>query len=142
PITRAAEEEVSRRRGLADIYRLAAPDEKITILGFHFTPKFEMFPDTWTKLQQKLQQKLETIETRDISLKGRVLTANVLLASKIWYTSYVHQPTMAQADKIQRTLNNWARKGGKTLPSAETLQLPVHKGGWNLTTVKAALKAR
>src|SRR5579863_2711767 len=51
-------------------------------------------------------------------------------------------PLMRQIDTIQKIINNWARKDSKSLPSATIIQLPKKKGGWNLTNIKAAVKAR
>ena len=79
---------------------------------------------------------------RSLSLKGRALTSNTLLASRIWYTSYIFPPLLMQADKIQRIVNNWARKDSKTLPSANLLQVAKKEGGWNLCNIRSGILAR
>ena len=101
-----------------------------------------MHQTSWKSILKKLETRVNILGSRNISLKGRTLTAGALLASKIWYTTYVFPLLMSQADDIQRILNKWSRKGGISLPSAKILQLPKPEGGWNLTNVKSALMAR
>src|SRR6185369_8446305 len=123
-------------------FKLSPPNTKLTILGYHFNNDMEMHHSTWPSLITKLEKRLRLLKTRNISLKGRVLTAGSLLASKIWYTSYIFTPLMKQVDHIQKLINNWTRGDSKSLPSAAKLQLPKSCGGWNLTNIKAAIKAR
>ena len=115
---------------------------KLIILGYHFNSDFQMHTTTWKTLISKLQTRCNILKRRNISLKGRTLTAGSLLASKIWYTTYVFPPLMSQADNIQRILNNWSRNGQISLPAAETIQLSKKEGGWNLVNVKSTLLAR
>src|SRR5579883_1652300 len=85
---------------------------------------------------------MKTLATRNLSLKGRVLISNMLLASKIWYTSYIFPPTASQRDRIQHTINIWAKKNSRILPSPLNFQLPIAQGGWNLVNIKASIMAR
>jgi hypothetical protein len=68
--------------------------------------------------------------------------AGSLLASKLWYTSYIFPPLIKHIDAAQKLLNNWVRGDSKSLPAASIIQLPKSSGGWNLTNVKSAIKAR
>ncbi|CAG8671601.1 3782_t:CDS:2, partial [Ambispora gerdemannii] len=96
---------------LQNKYQFTVPNHNadINILGFHFNTNFTMHHSTWPTLIKKLEKKLFLLKIRDISLKGRALTAGSLLASKIWYTSYIFPPLMRQVDTIQSLLNKWAR---------------------------------
>ena len=142
PLTEKARSAVAKGDGVLSKYSIMGKGERITILGFHFNENLEMHQRTWTDLIGKLKKKLILMSTRALSLKGRSLTANSLLVSKIWHTSYIVPPLLKQVDEIQVLLNNWARKDSKTLPAAAIIQLPIRQGGWNLTNMRASLLAR
>src|SRR2546423_12477991 len=97
-------------------YNIIKEEEKLTILGFHFNSDFQMHLVTWKTLISKLQMRCNILKRRNNSLKGHTLTAGLLLASKIWYMSYMFPSLMPQADDIQRILNNWLRNGQVSLP--------------------------
>jgi hypothetical protein len=101
-----------------------------------------MFLNTWSTLIDSLKKRITFLKLRNLSLKGRALTAGLLLASKIWYTSYIFPPLMKHVDEIQRLLNGWVRGDSKSLPAASIIQLPKREGGWNLTNIKSAILAR
>lgn len=109
---------------------------------YHFTSDLNMYPNTWSDLLNSLRKRLNSFGSRNLSLKGRSLVAGSLLASKIWYTSYIFPPLARHMDQIQRLINNWARSGSVSLPTATILQLPKELGGWNLVNVRSAIAAR
>src|SRR5205823_10573010 len=100
-LTRTAREETNTNNSIKK-YNVIKEREKLTILGFHFNSDFQMHPVTCKTLISKLQTRCNILKRRNISLKGHMLTAGLLLISKIWYTSYVFSPLMSQADDIQR----------------------------------------
>ena len=142
PINTLAEELINTLPDLFTTFKTLNPDEKITILGFGFNTQGESHPSNWPTLIDKLQKKITQLSSRDLTLKGRSLTSNLLLASKIWYMSYIFPPTAGQRDIIQHLINNWAKKESRILPTPAIFQLPVHLGGWNLTNIKASIMAR
>jgi len=123
-------------------YKTLKELEKLTILGYHFMGNLEIYPNTSSNLLESLEKRLNNLKTRSMSLKGRSLLAGSLLASKLWYMSYVFPPLMKHIDTVQRLLNNWVRNDSKSLLSASIIQLPKSQGGWNLVNVKSAIKAR
>jgi hypothetical protein len=138
PLNKSARNSILKNNQLNSLFEVIPEDGELTILGYSFDANFEVYKQVWTDLIEKLKKKVQQIGTRSLSLKGRVLTAGSLLASRIWYTSYIHPPSMKNADEIQTLLDNWTRSDSKSLPAAKTLQLPRAQGGWNLTTVKAS----
>lgn len=141
PLNEKARENITSS-GLTGRFKLCTPNERITILGFYFTPNMEMHPMTWPNLVEKVKTRIQQLKARQISLKGRVLTAGSLLASKIWYTSYIFSPLMRHVDTIQQAINNWVRGDSKSLPSSKIIQLPKRLGGWNQVNLRSGINAR
>lgn len=112
-------------------------EEGIDILGINFKNDYEQMCNcNFRKLFVKIQTKIEKLQTRNLSIKGRVMVTNTLLTSKLWYVSSI----LDIPNTIVKQLNTiifqyiWKTKHNQT--SRQTLYLPLDRGGLGLLDIK------
>ena len=76
--------------------------EFITVLGYSIKNNSSSKKNLWHEIINKLKLSLEKLAYRNLLLKGRILLANSLILSKIWYIAYLLPPSKKQIADINR----------------------------------------
>ena len=109
-------------------------DEGLEILGITF------FNDTlrtqnhnWMKVTSKIQNKLQNLTYRSLSLRGKVHILNAKALSLIWFTATIIPLPKWAATSIEKHTFKFLWNSKRTEPiSRNTIYLPLDKGGLGL----------
>ena len=77
----------------------------------------------------------------NITLKGRILIAKVMLCSRLWYHARVLPLSDALVKEITAEIWSFIWKGGKNKVSAATCVQPIEKGGLNMLDIRDMVDA-
>jgi hypothetical protein len=116
--------------------------DNITVLGYNITANGTPKKTLWQEAINKLKLNLEKLTYRNLSLKGKIILANSLLLSKIWYVAYLTPPNKKQVAEINRLITFWIKGNSKMLPRYSTFQQSYEQGGLQAPIVGNLLEAR
>jgi hypothetical protein len=83
--------------------------DTITILGYNVLINGQPKKDLWATTTNKLKGSLDKLSNRNLSFKGKILIANSLILSKIWYSAYLLPPNRKQVAEINRIISFWIK---------------------------------
>src|SRR6185312_6482190 len=78
----------------------------LNILGFTLPINSSNSNSLWSSLQQKLTSRANSLSSRNLSLKGKILLTKSLLLSKVWYFTPICPPSLNTQRSIQTIINN------------------------------------
>ena len=114
----------------------------LSILGFNLPINNSNSESLWSSLQLKLLNRSHSLQSRNLSIKGRVLILNSFLLSKLWYYVPICPPPPHSIKSIQTIINNFIWNSSKTHPAFQTSILPPSAGGISLPNFKLECKIR
>lgn len=93
-----------------------------------------------TQLQDKIAAKLEKVKKRHLTLAGRVLVANSLILSSLWYFVAIWAGNFGFFNQMQRMIESffWA---GRNRVARNTITQPVGKEGLGLLLIAEQYRA-
>ncbi|CAG8672704.1 3429_t:CDS:1, partial [Paraglomus brasilianum] len=94
----------------------------VRILGYEVQANGLPKRDMWTKIIKQMEKNLERLSGRNLTFVGKILMANALVLSKIWYGAYLAPPTGKQIATINELLARWIKGKSKMLPRWTTFQ--------------------
>ena len=103
----------------------------LNILGFILPINSSNTSILWQSLLNKIRQRLSTLSSRHLSLKGRILVTKSLILSKVWYQVPISPPPSDIQRTIQSTINSYIWNNSHVHPSFEVSTLPLLSGGIN-----------
>jgi hypothetical protein len=116
--------------------------DTITILGYNILINGQPKKDLWATTTNKLKGSLDKLSNRNLSFKGKILIANSLILSKIWYSAYLLPPNRKQVAEINRIISFWIKGSSRMLPRYSTFQQPIDLAGLQAPIIKDMLDAR
>jgi hypothetical protein len=117
--------------------------QAIKVLGFDLIRTPEGVMEDWPTLIQQMRDTAMRVRTRSCALQGRVLLANSMVLSQLWYKGRLSSPSPRAIQDI-RTLGWEVVWGGRTSlkPSAHSVgRRPRHHGGVGFLDPEAQLSA-
>jgi hypothetical protein len=120
------------------------PNETILSLGFPVTNGKLNYKDLWSKLIQKMKNKISNLSFRNLSTRGRTLVVKSLILSQIWYYVPVTPPNYKIKREISSLISNFIRTSA-LFPAYSSLTGYLSKGGMscpNLTNSITAILAK
>ena len=135
----------SAKNSLARLYTekpIAWTNDSLLILGVHVTDAENLLDINYNPVLQKSAQILQKWRSRGLSLFGKILVVNSLIASL-----FVHKMTTLPnlPLSIKKELNNMIQvflwDGRKPKVALETLRRPKNRGGANLVDIEAKEKS-
>ena len=113
------------------------PSNSFIFLGINIKNLKYDYYLTWNNISTFIQNKINTLSTRNLSIKGRVLVSKSLILSKIWYYSIIIPPNYKTKKNITSIINKFIRNS-PLLPSYQKLCAPLSMGGvaapdWNIS---------
>ena len=77
----------------------------IKILGIHFFQDLQYAQNyNWMKTLKKVEQKVQILMHRNLSLKGKVVILNSTVLSKVWYLSTIFNITKSACIALERII--------------------------------------
>jgi len=89
PLTPTVERVVLRNENL---YKKVLEQEAVKVLGYEVNRDSSAKKELWAKVITNMKKQIEKLKSRDLSFKGKILVAKVLILSKVWYTAYILNP--------------------------------------------------
>jgi len=118
----------------------ARDGESVTYLGCLLGNRINT-EEKWNEIMRKLQISASLWSTMGLSLKGRIMTANVMMCSRLWY----HARLLPMSDK---TMKNFTKiimkfiwKGKHNRVAAGTCTQAINQGGLNLIDIQQMVDA-
>ena len=135
---------IARRANLPDMdnYKIVEEQDAFTLLGYEIYPNGQPKKDLWPSTITKLKNSLNNLASRNLSFKGRILIANSLIISRIWYTAYILPPNKKQVSEINSLITQWVKGSSRMLPRYATFQLSYEQGGLQAPIIGNMLEAR
>lgn len=87
-----------------------------------------------TQIHGKVSVRLEKVKKRHLTLAGRVLVANSIILSLLWYFIALWAGDFSFFNQIQRLIENFVW-GGRPRVARNTITQPVGKGGLGLLLI-------
>ncbi|CAG8809940.1 4938_t:CDS:2, partial [Gigaspora rosea] len=116
--------------------------ENITVLGYTLSLTGQLYKDTWPQLIGKVKRIAESMSSRNLSYRGKILLAKSLLLSRIWYTAYILPPSYKQSKELNELMSNWIKNKSKTLPRMSVYQQEYDLGGLKAPIIEHMIDAR
>ena len=134
---------VARRVDLPneDQFTKVEEQDTLTILGYNILTNGQTEKSLWPTTIQKLKKAIDKLEGRNLSFKGKIVIANALILSKIWYTAYLLPPGRKQVTEINRIISLWIKGTSRMLPKYSTFQQSVEYAGLQAPIIKDMLDA-
>ena len=135
---------VARRVDLPneDQFTKVEEQDTLTILGYNVSTNGQTEKSLWPTTIQKLKKAIDKLEGRNLSFKGKIVIANALILSKIWYTAYLLPPGRKQVTEINRIISLWIKGTSRMLPKYSTFQQSAEYAGLQAPIIKDMLDAR
>jgi len=114
----------------------------LNILGFFLPINLSNSNSLWSSLQQKLTSRANSLSSRNLSLKGKILLSKSLLLSKVWYFIPICPPSQNIQGSIQTTINNFIWGSSHIHPRFEKSILSLSDGGISLPNFKIECRIR
>src|SRR6185295_20290250 len=70
--------------------------QPLHVLGYNLVLSPEGVQEDWPALHDALRAKAHSLQRRSCDLQGRVLLANSMVLSKLWYKLRLSSPSLAQ----------------------------------------------
>ena len=107
------------------------PDTGVKILGVYFFNNFDKTQKiTWEHVKQNIENRAETLSTRNMSFYGKRIIINSLLLSKAWHVATVIPSTKETSTKINTIIFSYLFANKKPQnPAQDILKLDFHHGG-------------
>ena len=118
-------------------------NEGLTFLGVHLGTSNTFINQNWMKCKEKLNKTLTrwTSITHSLSLKGKILVANQLAASKIFHHLATLSPPKSILTELQEMLINFVWSNKRHLLKKQILYQEPNKGGLGLVCLQARVLA-
>ncbi|CAG8480860.1 25629_t:CDS:1 [Dentiscutata erythropus] len=123
-------------------FKLLKQDETISILGYSVNDKGYAPSSLWPNTIQKLKQILDNLNTQNLSLKGRILTVNTLIISRIWYTATLLPPSYKQISELNKLISKSIKYNSNVLPRYSIFQQAHSSYGLQAPVLTDILMAR
>lgn len=114
------------------------PNEPGKLLGFPFAAGID--PEALLSfLKERVTKKMGYWNSFPLSLTGRILVANHLIASRLWYTLTLLSVSVASLMAIQKIVTSFVWGGGdhraRHRVQLQLICLPKHEGGLGLVDI-------
>ncbi|CAG8654574.1 27496_t:CDS:2, partial [Dentiscutata erythropus] len=100
------------------------------------------FKNLWTDTINKLKVTLNNLALRNLSFKEKILVANSLVLSRIWYIAYILPPNKKQIAEINGLITLWIKGNSRMLLKYSTYQQSYEQGGLQAPIISNLLDAR
>ena len=110
-------------------FRPLLPTDKFSYLGITFTRHGIARVSMETMLAERVEQRLRSFQDRHVSLRGRILLANVFALSRIWYASSVVNFSRNFVSRVKKAIRDFIWNGRACMIAFDTLSLPLSHGG-------------
>jgi hypothetical protein len=121
-----------------------SPENSSKLLGFPVAESVSL-PRMQAMVTEKLESKLQVSRKNPMNLAARVVVANHLLLSSIWYWLTLWPGTLGELSKLQTKVVKFIWAGQKLTArhrvDAATLCRPKHEGGLRLLSIPAETAA-
>jgi len=115
-------------------------NDKVKIIG-HVFGNVDTSHDNWDDRVLKFRKTLNLWKSRDLSLKGKVLIANQLAASKLWYPASIHLLPDWAEKQINESLWDFFNSGHPQQVKRQICELPRHLGGQAVINITQKIRA-
>ena len=113
--------------------------KSMKICGVHFGENSES--KNWNSIIDKMAKTSNLFKSRVVSILGKATICNIMLCSKLWYTTSVLNIPPLYLEKVIKTVFSFIWSGKTELVKRKTLYLSKEKGGIELTHVDTKVKA-
>jgi hypothetical protein len=127
-------------RGIPTNIPWADDGKTITYLGCPIGNNIDI-NDKWNSILDSIKCFGQKWKSMNITLKGRILIAKVMLCSRLWYHARVLPLSDALVNEITAEIWSFIWKGGKNKVSAATCVQPIEKGGLNMLDIRDMVDA-
>ena len=139
PLTPTAERVVLRNE---DQFKKVPEQETFKILGYEINRNGLAKKDLWSQVIASMKRRIEKLKLRDLSYKGKILIANALILSKVWYAAYILNPSRKHIAEINGIISEWIKTKSRMVPKYATFQKDFKKGGLRAPIMKNLMDAR
>ena len=93
---------MARRANLPNLteFKIMEEEESFLLLDYKLYFNGQPEKDLWSSIITKLKTSLDNFVSKNLSFKRRILIANSLILSCIWYTAYILPPSKKQISEI------------------------------------------
>ena len=100
-----------------------------------------MQQENWERVQGKFKDTIISHRDRKLTLKGKAVIFNSMMASKLWYVGAIKTISKELLRQFNVNLNEFIWQGGMCLIRRPVLELPDYSGGVGLINIELKLKA-
>ena len=118
----------------------ARDGESVTYLGCPLGNKINT-EEKWNEIMRKLQISASLWSTMGLSLKGRIMTANVMMCSRLWYHARLLPISDKKTKDFSKIIMKFIWKGKHNRVAAGTCTQAINQGGLNLIDIQHMIDA-
>ncbi|CAG8826430.1 5344_t:CDS:1, partial [Gigaspora rosea] len=123
-------------------FKILKQNETVTILGYTVNNKGYAPNSLWSNTIQRLKQIADNINSRNLSLKGRILIVNTLIISRIWYMATLLPPSSKQIVELNKIIMKSIKCDTNILPRYSIFQQSYSTFGLQAPVLSDILIAR